>query len=409
MKEKRHILFVDDEPNILSSLRRMLFSMQNQWKMSFANSGKEALKILSEEAFDVIVSDLSMPEMNGFELLTEVKKSYPKIVRIAFSGQIDSDKKLHSLRPIHQYINKPVDKKKVIETIDRACSLHDLLSNIELRKLLSRLDSLPSYPFIYRQLVQELESPNASLNKVSKIIAQDVGMSVKMLQFVNSAFFGLPRQITDQKMAVILLGLDIITSLTLTIHVFQQLQKDKITKFSLENLWQHSQQVSMYAKTITITQGCDKNTSDSAFTSGLLHDIGKLILIDNLPDQYSKAMDISTSERIPVFLAEREVFGTTHAEVGAYLLGLWGLDESVVEAIAYHHQPERCQNGSFSPLTSVHVANIFDHVKAIEKELAVIELCNREYLSELGLTQQLPLWANACQKFEDDEKRKKKE
>ncbi|MBT7093976.1 MAG: response regulator, partial [Bacteroidetes bacterium] len=199
MKEKRHILFVDDEPNILSSLRRMLFSMQSKWKMSFVNNGKEALKILSEEPIDVIVSDLNMPVMDGYELLTKVKKNYPNIVRIAFSGQIDSDQKLHSLRPIHQYINKPVDKKKVVDTINRACSLHDLLSNSELRSLLSRLDSLPSYPFIYQQLVKELESPNASLDKVSKIIAQDVGMSAKMLQFVNSAFFGLPRQITDQK------------------------------------------------------------------------------------------------------------------------------------------------------------------------------------------------------------------
>ena len=106
-------------------------------------------------------------------------------------------------------------------------------------------------------------------------------------------------------------------------------------------------------------------------------------------------------------MAEQEVFGTTHAEVGAYLLGLWGLDESVVEAIAYHHHPDRCHNKSFSPLTAVHVANIFEHSKTVEKELAVIDLCNRKYLSALGLTKRLPLWIRACLKIEDEEKRKK--
>ena len=377
--------------------------------MSFVNNGKEALKILSEEPIDVIVSDLNMPVMDGYELLTKVKKNYPNIVRIAFSGQIDSDQKLHSLRPIHQYINKPVDKKKVVDTINRACSLHDLLSNSELRSLLSRLDSLPSYPFIYQQLVKELESPNASLDKVSKIIAQDVGMSAKMLQFVNSAFFGLPRQITDQKMAVILLGLDIITSLTLTIHVFQQLKLDDIATFSLDQLWYHCQKVSIYAKTISLTEGSDKNITNGAFTSGLLHDIGKLILIDNLPDQYSEALSISKKERVSIFKAEQEVFGTTHAEIGAYLLGLWGLDESVVEAIAYHHQPDRCQNSSFSPLTAVHVATNFDRCNAIEKELAVIDLCNKGYLSKIGLRHRLPIWIKACLIIEDDEKRKNRE
>ncbi|MDP8241086.1 MAG: response regulator [Candidatus Hatepunaea meridiana] len=406
MTEKKHILFVDDEPNILSSLRRMLFSMGSEWEIAFANSGEEALRKLAVETFDVIVSDLSMPEMNGFQLLTKVKKRYPQITRIAFSAQTDVGKNLHSLKPIHQYISKPINTVEIINTIKRTCSLHDMLHNKKLRELVSNMESLPSFPVIYERLITELESPNASLNNISTIVAEDQGMSVKILQFVNSAFFGLPRQISNQKMAVVLLGLDIITSLALSIRVFQQLQHDKMTRFNLDNLWAHCKRVSVIAKTIAKNECNDKNLIEGAFTSGLLHDIGKLILTDNMPEQYSKALAIASRERIPMFEAEQDVFGTTHAEVGAFLLGIWGLNESIVEAVAYHHQPQKCHNSSFSSLTVVYMADIFDHIKSVEIEKVLIDRCDENYVNELGLIDRLPLWVDACLSITNERNRK---
>jgi len=374
----------------------MLFPMQKEWEMAFAASGQEALKLLDNKVFDVIVSDLRMPEMDGFQLLTEVRERYPHVIRVAFSAQTDQEYTLRSLGPIHQYLSKPLNHNDMRNAIKRVCSLHDLLSNSRLRNLVSRLESLPSPTTLFHRLVKELESPEPSLKNISKIIAEDQGMTTKILQFVNSAFFGLPRRITRPEMAVNLIGINVITALALTIHIFRQINQGKLAGFSLDRLWQHSKGTSIIARSIISIETDDKNLADRASTSGLLHDIGRLILIDNLPKQYSEALALASSEEIPVFEAEREIFNSTHAEVGAYLLGLWGLDDLIVEAVAYHHWPGQCSAKNFSALTAVHVANLIEHSNTAENRDDIIAQIDMKYLSELGLENRLPEWQRVC-------------
>lgn len=391
----KKVLFVDDTPAVLETLRRTLAPLDQEWHMSFVGSGKDALATLQQEPFDVLVTDMVMPGMDGMKLLGEVTTQYPEMVRIAYSG--DTSMGVRSAAVAHQYLAKPFEMGLLRSTVGRACALRELLGSESLRKLVSGIKHLPSVPSLYRELMNEMRSQDASLKKAAKIVSQDMAMVTKILQLVNSAFFGLRTTISNAEQAVALLGLDTIKSLVLSMQAFAQFDSSSIAFFSIDALWRHGLTTSNYARTIAKQQGAPQGTIDDAFTAGLLHDIGLLVLAANLPDQYTNAVALMQERSIPDWQAEKEVLGASHAEVGAYLLGIWGLSDSIVEAVAFHHEPTGSVGQAFSPLTAVHVANAFEEE---DRAIGVGEQAlppDGGYLAQGGWTDQLPLWRSACQ------------
>jgi putative nucleotidyltransferase with HDIG domain len=393
----RRILFVDDEPKVLDGLKRMLHGMRREWEMAFATSGQDALEILRTQPFDVLISDMRMPGMDGYQLLDRVRRLYPQVVRIILSGYSDHEMILKSVLTAHQFLAKPCEAEVLKATVARAFALRDLLKDDSLIKLISRIDTLPSLPTLYVKVIDELNSPNSSIQKIAEIISRDVGMTAKILQLANSAFFGLSQHVNNPLRAVTILGLDTIKALIMTVHIFSQFDRSTPTGFSITDLWTHSMQCGVLAKTIAKAEDQGRIAVEDAFMGGLLHDVGKLVLIANLSDRYGEAMAIAAETNRPLWEAEHQVFGTTHAQVGAYLMGLWGLPDRIVEAIAFHHNPTECLDQSFSTLTVVHVADALEHdlPKGMEQETAT--RLNREYLGRLQLTDRLPSWIAACE------------
>jgi putative nucleotidyltransferase with HDIG domain len=207
------------------------------------------------------------------------------------------------------------------------------------------------------QIMEEVESPSASLEHIGTIISQDPAMSAKILQLVNSPFFGLSRLVANPSQAATLLGIDIIRGLVLCIDVFSQFNSSTLDKLGISLLWDHSIRTASYAKKIAHYENADKKTVDYAFIGGVLHDIGKLVLADNLPVQYYSALSTSSRKEIELYVAENDIFGTTHSQIGAYLLGLWGLPQPIIEAVAFHHSPLDCPIKIFNGLTATHAAN----------------------------------------------------
>jgi putative nucleotidyltransferase with HDIG domain len=390
----RKIIFVDDEPRVLEGLQRMLRPLRHEWDMSFAGSGVEALDAMDAKAFDVVVSDIRMPVMDGAKLLTEVMKRHPNMVRIVLSGQSDQELSIRSVGLAHQYLSKPCEADILRDTVMRACAIRELLADEALQLLLSQMQSIPSIPALYLELIEELRSPNASLKKAGEIISKDIGMTAKILQMVNSAFFGVRRHISNPAEAVNLLGLDLVASLVLSIQVFSQFKQDQSSGFSPDALWAHSVKVAMCAKNIAKAEGLDAKGAEDAFTAGLLHDAGKLLLAANRPKQFKEAMSLVHIANLPTFQAEQQIFGASHGEVGAYLLGLWGLPDSIVESIAYHHEPGKCLAQSFSPLTAVYIANMMEHETGSKENDE--SLIDRDYLTRLNLMDRLGFWQEIC-------------
>jgi len=249
------ILFVDDEPNVLAGLKRMLYSLRNEWDMTFVSSGAEALQCLSESPFDVLVTDVRMPEMNGVELLEQVVNLHPELIRIVLSGTADIELTMQCVSLSHQYLLKPCDAQTLRATVQRAFCLRVLLYNPALRGLISQIQSLPSIPAVYGELTTVLRSDDASPQAVGRIMARDMGMTAKVLQLVNSAFFGVSREITNPVDAVVYLGMETVRALVFTASAFSQFHLRDRCHFSIEELQQHSLAVGTLARQIAKSMG----------------------------------------------------------------------------------------------------------------------------------------------------------
>lgn len=395
---KKRILFVDDEQHVLDALRRMLHHMRGQWVMRFATSGKAALEVLATAPQDVIVADMRMPGMDGVTLLDEVRKSHPGTIRLVLSGHSDTATALQSVRHAHQFLLKPCRAEELTAAIDRATTFQDIFSNEAVRTVVARIETLPSLPRTYLELLQELRREEPSLRVVGELVNQDVGMSANILKLVNSAFFGLRTHVSSPTHAVNLLGTEIIKALIISLHLFSRFNMDRFPEFSLELLWKHSLTTGLFAKTIAQAEGRRSQEVDDCYISGLLHDVGKLLLAANFEQRYQEVLSRSRAERRTVHDMEKEVFAASHAEIGAYLLGLWGLPENVVMAIFSHHAPPASPEAGFSTLLAVHAANGLEHELVVLNADYAPHPMDTAFLEASGMGHRLDAWRQACAK-----------
>jgi HD-like signal output (HDOD) protein len=389
---KKRVLFVDNEASILDVLRYMLKNMLPEWEKSFAKSEREALDLMGGEAFDVVICDADAPGPDVVELLSKVKKEFPHVVHIGFSTDYDQKAINRLIGSTNQFLLKPDDLSQIRDTIIRAFSLRSILSEERLKNVISKIKTLPSLPELYYQVVSELQSPYPSLEKVGNIINQDMAMNAKLLQIVNSAFFGLRHHVSNPIQAASLLGIDILRSLVLVMHIFTEQNNLSVDKFTLKTLWTHSLSVAVISQDIALQEDVEKKSTDDAFIGGLLHDLGKLVLMANMTQLYGQVLLTAREQNLPLSVVEKDKLGASHAEVGAYLLGLWCFSESLIQACAFHHEPNLCRDQSFGPLTTVHVANVFDHQTHSNNTCGYLPCLDMDYLSSLGLAERIPAW-----------------
>ncbi len=335
----RKILFVDNDKKVTGKLKKQLYSMQTVWDMVFVGSGKKALELMENTSYDVVVSDMHMPEMDGVELFDIVMKRYPGTVRIMHSENSDSELAKDSVRCTHQFLLKPCASETIKYAIERTCKLQDLTKNEILNQTIAGIENLPSLPELYNLITKEMQSIDPSLAEVGSLVSQDISLSAKILQFVNSAYFSLPRKIIDPKQATIYLGSEIVKAIVLTNHIFSSFADEVLTfGFNITQMWHHSIMVGVVSGEIARAEKAEKEEVEEAIIAGVLHDIGKLILL-KVPEKYKEIMRFVEYTGSDFVDAEYAVMKTSHAELGAYLLGLWGIPDRVVEIVAFHHEP----------------------------------------------------------------------
>jgi putative nucleotidyltransferase with HDIG domain len=398
MALKTKILFVDNEPAVIQSLERSLRMMRQEWDMEFVSSGAGALALMEQTKYDVIVADLHMPRMDGLQLLSEVMDRYPEVVRFIRSDPADLEIVHKSAGATHQFVSKRSDVTTLKATVLRACKHAKLPQSEKLKELLAKIHRVPSIPWLYVELVELVQDPKVCINDIGSIIGKDMAMTAITLKLVNSAYFGLRRRVSNTTDATIYLGVETIRSLVLSLHVFSQFESSNIEGFSVESLWLHSLETAAGAKTIAHMEGVGQVVSDEAFVAGMLHDIGKLVLAANFTKQYQDVIKLVHSGRRSYCEAEREIFGANHADVGGRILSLWGLPAPVVEAISLHHDPARCEQKVFSPLTAVHAANALVRQLREDGEASGAPSVDLAYLAELGLSERIGVWREALLK-----------
>jgi HD-like signal output (HDOD) protein/ActR/RegA family two-component response regulator len=383
----KRILFVDDSPLMRDVFVQLLESERAHWEVVTAADGPAALELMKAQAFDVVASDMRMKGMDGVQLLNVVIKLYPQTSRVIISGISDQAEVSRALGVTHQFIAKPFDANTLRAVLARIGGLDAFLRDERLKALAGRLRALPSFPMLYLEIMKVLEDPEMPMQTIDALIVKDPGLTAKMLQVVNSVAMGLQEKVNDPLEAAQQLGLGTVRALALSAHVFTSFTPSQRLNFPVDVLWGHLMKCGESARAIMRAEDADHVYCEAAYTAGMLHDIGKLMLADSLPREFQLALAESLKGSAPFYEVEMEVFGATHAGLAAYLLGLWGLPAPIVEAVAFHHTPEKSSLQAFSPLTAVHVANALEH----EIDGNDVNL-NEEYLEKIGVANRLEVW-----------------
>ena len=389
----RKVLFVDDDPNIVRGLKRMLHGMRHEWRVECAVSGAEALDRIAAEPFDVIVSDMKMAGMDGAELLARVREIHPDSVRIVLSGHSERTAILKSLGPSHQYLAKPCDADTLKQTLGRAFALRQVPANEEMRRRVSQIDFLPGLDAPHRRLVEELASPSPRLPAVARILDQDIGMAANILRITNSAYFGHFRPVQEVARAVTCLGLETIADL-LRVPVFRPRRSPKEDPLLHDRLTRRSRAIAHHAREIARLEGADEQTTASAVQAGMLHAVGRLLLATIDPDGFERTARGAAQRGVSLHEVQKEAYGATEAGLGAYLIGLWGLPSAVVEAVAFQADPTGSPVRPVGALTFLHAARALAS-EADPEDPAPVRL-DEEYFADLGLQHRVEAWRGAC-------------
>ncbi|RME72823.1 MAG: HDOD domain-containing protein [Planctomycetota bacterium] len=392
------VLLVDDDPMVLRLMARLLRKAQPSWTVETAERGAQALEAMGRMPFDAVVSDLDMPGMRGSTLLEVVAERHPGTLRLIHSGSVQLEHNLEAAAVSHQFHGKPAAPQGLVAALERVHRLRSTLRDPRLQALVARIDRLPSIPQVYERLLAEMRAPEPSLRNVGRIIAEDVAMTAKVLQLVNSALFGLRSRVADPVQAAAVLGLNTLRTLVLGLELFSGFRGDDVARRHVERLWHHSTAAAGLARRIASTPRRERAVADEAFLAGMVHDVGKLVLWSALPTEYAEVHEAAFGDRRLLHDVEQECFGAHHGQVGAYLLALWGFETPTIDAVGWHHRPEAgiTADDGFTPLAAVHVADALVHRHDPGSCSAEVPI-DAGYLAHAGLDGQLPVWESLSQ------------
>lgn len=349
----KRILFIDDEPRILKGLERSMRKKREVWEMTFLASAPAALLEMERVPFDVVVSDLEMPVLDGVQLLERFRRTHPQCLRIVFSGSSELELALQGAMVSHQYVVKPCAPGELAAIIDRTCHLRELLREIGEHAAIVEIGQLPALPGTYRALLAALSRREVDLAEIAAVVERDVVISAQVIKLANSSLFASHSSILEIREAVVRLGIDVIRSLVLCLEAFREFGDPPAgSGFSAPREQNHALLTARIAQRLTDPGPARVH----AFLAALLHDIGKLVLTTRLPDRFPDSPP--PRERPPLVEVEERLGTIGHAEVGAHLLESWGMPYPIVEAVGHHHHPSRIPDlEEFGVVGAVHVAN----------------------------------------------------
>lgn len=360
----KRILFVDDHRALLNALRHALRPQRERWDMEFVGDGNAALAALAERPFDVVVSDLRLPDIDGIRLLDQVRVQYPRTGRLMLCAVAEQEDVARAAPVVHQLLPKPFPVPRLESAIEETLVSQERLKSEALRELLAAVGPMPTVPATYVELCQAAGRADTDFAKLAGIIARDVGVSARVLQLAGSAYFGHAVQSLEQ--AVFYLGLDLVKALVLSAEVFALGNDDSALPKGLKV----SEISASAVRTVQLVKElAPERCTEDAVIAALLRDLGTLLLVDRAPERVIAAALRARRDGRTRTAVERELMGVTHADVSAYMLALWGLPKRIVEAVAAHHEPATEPKDAASAVALA--SQLMDYVDGVPCELDV--------------------------------------
>ena len=375
------IIFVDDDALVLGALRNCLRRYRKEWEMRFVASGEAALTELAASPADVVVTDMRMPGMQGQTLLHELREKYPSVLRLVLSGQASRDAVVEGMRVAHQYMSKPCPMEELYAVVQQLRTLQQHFNNPGLQRAIQSIDRLPTPSGIYRELQSALGNPDVGLKAVGHIVERDPALAARLLQLSNSAYYGRSTPVAQVAQALNRVGLDVLNALVTSSRLFSSVEQTlgNDHRAMVEQVQQRSLDVARTAQLLLDGEG-----AHHAYLAALLQDVGGLVLLSSFPEHREQlfGQKLWPSQRA---IIEKEVLGFTHAEVGAYLLGTWGLPPALTQAVARQHAPIAAPGSQLDVPGAVYLAQRL--VMAQQKAFDRADL-DQTWLSNVGLTLQ---------------------
>ena len=345
------ILFVEPEAAVLQGLMRQVNDVLEECQIVLSMNYEAALEVLSQRVCSVVIASCGTRVTEGEAFLSKVQARHPAVVRYAFlPGDDEEGQRCLSLAHASQCFTVNCPPGELATAIQ--CGL-DIWRRChgkpELQKLLMQLDNIPTPPTLYFDLREEMQSRDCDNARISGLLSRDPALCARVLKLANSCFYALPRTVSDVNEALMYLGTDVLLSLVLATHVFNHMP---VPGISLDALWHHSLASSLLSRQICSQLGADPQQVNAAATAGLLHDMGQLILLSNMPERYYPLVHRSGGDESLLLKLEQEEIGVGHPELCAHVLALWSLPEMIVDAVASHHLPMAFTSAGCSPVSS---------------------------------------------------------
>ena len=383
--ELQNILFIDDDQFILDALRASLRKQRKRWNMTFALGGAAGIEVIQKTPIDAVITDMQMPEVSGYDVLKAAYEHVPDAIRIVMSGQAGQAVELASMPLTHQWLSKPTDVAYLIHVIERALVTRNLVHAGPGRRLLGSLTKMPVIPTTYQALTRALAADEASVDAVTEIVSSAPGLSARLLQMANSAYYGLPRRLSDLREAVGYLGFEMISKLVFATEFLQQVEEGGPSA-ALAGFEARAILTSRVAA--HIMDGDPR--AEAASSAGLMHDIGRLLV--EITDEVNGGKGVSIAQ-------ELRDCDATHSDIGGALLGIWGLPSELVEAVAHHREPSRVEIMELDCVVAVHVAQclVSECIALQEDSQQPPSELDQAVIERLSLRQQLTEWREFAQ------------
>ncbi len=387
---KRTIYIVDDQEPVMETAVLIVRTADPLWEVRGFKDPLEALAAVKTTAPDLILSDQLMPGMQGSQLLEQVRSVAPAAIRIIMSGYVPLNK-LSLITSAHQFIAKPFDSMRLRDTIRRSFAAQDRIAHRGLQAIATSLRSIPSLPQAHHALLKVLEDDRSATTKIARLVAQDAGLSAKVLQLSNSPLFGQGTQITSPIDAVMCLGTDLISAVVLAQSLFRHYESLAHWEINLQQIWSHCWQTAYFAQRICGEMQFSRKDGEEAFLAGLLHETGRFILVDNFPREFAAACQAARRQNSPLAPRLQETFLTSPSHVTAYILELWGLSPAVIGAITVPDPGNAGQPSQFTLASALYVADGIASRKTPPDAFAPEEW-NNPYLQAIGCLDKIAEW-----------------
>ncbi len=384
------ILIIDPDTDAIESYQKALAPKAASWTVHFANTSAKGLELAASETPDIIVAALALEQGQGLKILSQAVDAAPLAHAFIVAAESDRPQLAAAFEGGCRYLPRPCPVDRLLLEFQRCLTLDSWLDNPTVKEIVASRSEFESLPSHHHKIVTELNSPHCSIPDVADAIANDLALSAKILETVNSSFYGFNQSTSDIKQAISILGLSTVRNIVLAAHIFTQVGQESEHQLLVKEIWHHSIAVAGAARRISLHETSDSKAAEEAYSAGLLHDIGKIVLLGVVPDEYMEAQRLSREEAHSPWQAEYKIIGCDHAEVGAYLLARWGLPLPLSEAAALHHRPANSCHASFTTLAAVHAANAIVRKRRNPKHADAAPFTN--FLVEIGKDSQWEEW-----------------